>query len=563
LPFDRRSDYAVELLEGRTLLSVPHFDHVVVVMEENESYGAIIGNPAAPYMNSLARQGASLTNLKAVARPSQPNYVALFSGSTQGVTSDAGPLNFGNTPNLGSQLFAAGKTFVGYAEDLPAVGSTVLTSGKYDRKHNPWVNFSNVPASSNRPFSNFPTDFSTLPTVSMVVPNEDHNSHDGPVADADAWLQAKLGGYAAWAKTHSSLLIVTWDEGTLSDETNHIPTIFYGAGVTTGQYGNAGNLYNVLRTIEDSEGLPALGNAAGAATMDYVFGAPTTTLAAPTNLVATSVSATQINLTWSDNATNETGYRIERSTDGVNFAALAGGGSNIHAYNNTGLTAGHKYYYRVYAVNGTIASGYSNVASAVAGQSGGTATAPAAPSSLFASAANSSAINLSWADNSTNETGFSVERSTDGVNFSAVGGVGANVRSWASTGLAASTKYYYRVRALGSAGNSGYSNVGSATTQGVSQAGAPAAPTNLTLAKSTSVANAINLSWIDNASNETGYKIERSTDGVHFAALAGGGSNLTFYRNTGLTPGHRYYYRVYAVNAAGNSLYSNVASLLL
>ena len=192
-----------------------------------------------------------------------------------------------------------------------------------------------------------------------------------------------------------------------------------------------------------------------------------------------------------------------------------------------------------------------------------TGVTPMPPTNVTTIGVSPSRINITWVDNSTNETGFSVERSTDGVNFSAVGGVGANVRSWASTGLAASTKYYYRVRALGSAGNSGYSNVGSATTQGVSQAGAPAAPTNLTLAKSTSVANAINLSWIDNASNETGYKIERSTDGVHFAALAGGGSNLTFYRNTGLTPGHRYYYRVYAVNAAGNSLYSNVASLLL
>jgi len=90
--------------------------------------------------------------------------------------------------------------------------------------------------------------------------------------------------------------------------------------------------------------------------------------------------------------------------------------------------------------------------------------------------------------------------------------------------------------------------------------GVPAAPASLTVSLSAAVANALNLSWSDRATNETAYKVERSTDGRTFYALAGGGANMTFYRNTGLTPGKRYYYRVYAVNAAGASPYSNVAS---
>src|SRR5438876_5789349 len=104
---------------------IPTPDHVVIVIEENRSYSGIIGNAAAPYINSLIGQGALLTNSFAITHPSQPNYIALFSGSTQGVTSDATPTNVPyTTPNLGAQLISAGRTFVGYSEDLPSVGYT-------------------------------------------------------------------------------------------------------------------------------------------------------------------------------------------------------------------------------------------------------------------------------------------------------------------------------------------------------------------------------------------------------------------------------------------------------
>src|SRR5947209_11646687 len=120
-------------------------DHVVIVMEENHAYTQIIGSSSAPYINGLTSQGALLTNGFAITHPSQPNYVALFSGSTQGLTSDTTPTNVPfSTANLGAELIAAHKTFAGFSEALPSVGYTGDNAGGssgYYRKHNPWVNW--------------------------------------------------------------------------------------------------------------------------------------------------------------------------------------------------------------------------------------------------------------------------------------------------------------------------------------------------------------------------------------------------------------------------------------
>src|SRR6185369_4979677 len=126
--------------------AVPRPDHIVLVMFENKKYSQINGSSSAPYFNSLAGQGAKFTKSHGVTHPSQPNYIALFSGSTQGVTSDSCPKSF-NTPNLGNQLLAAGYKITAYSEDLPSVGYTGCSSGKYARKHAPWANFTNLPHS--------------------------------------------------------------------------------------------------------------------------------------------------------------------------------------------------------------------------------------------------------------------------------------------------------------------------------------------------------------------------------------------------------------------------------
>jgi hypothetical protein len=117
---------------------VPRPDHTVVVVMENHSYSDIIGDTAdAPCLNSLAGQGTNFTNSFAVAHPSQPNYLALFSGSTQGMTDDTCPQSFSGA-NLGSEVLAAGNTFADYSEPMPSQGYTGCSYGAYARKHNPW-----------------------------------------------------------------------------------------------------------------------------------------------------------------------------------------------------------------------------------------------------------------------------------------------------------------------------------------------------------------------------------------------------------------------------------------
>lgn len=229
--------------------------HVVVLVLENKSYRQIVDG--APFLREVMQRSAVFTNAHAVTHPSQPNYLALFSGSTQGVTDDHCPVRLTGKPNLARQLLDAGHTFVGYSEDLPYQGFTGCSSGGYAAKHNPWADFDNVPAAVNRPFSAFPADFSALPTVSFVVPNLCHDMHDCAVAVGDRWVRDHLGSYVDWASAHESLLVITFDEDD-GGATNQVLTLVAGAGVKPGTYGQPINHYNLLRTIEELYHLPPL-----------------------------------------------------------------------------------------------------------------------------------------------------------------------------------------------------------------------------------------------------------------------------------------------------------------
>jgi predicted secreted protein len=206
-------------------------------------------------------------------------------------------------------------------------------------------------------------------------------------------------------------------------------------------------------------------NSVGYSANYVVYNAEATVPGAPTGLTATAVSSSQINLAWTDKASNEDGFKIERCTGAgcTNFAQIATVAANVTSYSNTGLAASTSYSYRVRAYNTIDNSAYTNTASAV------TQAAPAvpnAPSNLAATAASRSQINLTWTDNSTNETGFKIERckGSSCTNFAQIATVGANVTSYSNTGLSANTTYRYRVRAYNAAGNSAYSNIAAATT---------------------------------------------------------------------------------------------------
>lgn len=342
------------------------YDHIVVVVLENRSADAggerrIWDNLALPFLNGLARDprhGARFPNAWAAetpyrripagfehplsARPSQPNYLYLFSASNQGVLPDwfadpsspyqgkaeltrngdrlatpsaDQPTGIGNqliptahrpfaTANLGASLRAGGRSFQSFAESLPhptwdAEGDADPKLDLYRRKHNPAINWialpgtartSSIPAERRRfllpPDVNLafhtstdpqgrrwrgfaedadgrPLDFTQLPNVALVIPNEQHDAHSASLDAMDTWLKTNIGPYAEWATKHNSLLIVTFDEDGSTDSSqgdayhfgrDRIATLFYGAGVKPGNYAERIDALNVLATILHNQG---------------------------------------------------------------------------------------------------------------------------------------------------------------------------------------------------------------------------------------------------------------------------------------------------------------------
>lgn len=246
---------------------------VQLVIFENESYDDIIGNSSAPYINGLAKSWALMTQSFAITHPSEPNYLALFSGSTQGVTSDECPVSF-SAKNLGSELIAKKISFTGFAESMPSNGFTgcqadpdKLPSGYlYMRKHVPWTDFTNVPAADSQVYS---SPLSQPPSrFTWITPNMCDDMHDCSIADGDTWASKNLPGLIAWDTANDGLLILTFDENDGSAG-NQIATILIG-NVNPGQYSQTINHYSVLRTIEDIFKIKPVGNSATATAIQGV-----------------------------------------------------------------------------------------------------------------------------------------------------------------------------------------------------------------------------------------------------------------------------------------------------
>ncbi len=241
---------------------LPRPEHVVVVIEENKSFDAIVGNTAeAPYLNSLIPHAALFTRSYAVAHPSQPNYFAIFAGRTNSNGDACAVSGIPTADNLGTELLIHGLTFVGYSEGLPAPGYRGCIAGDYARKHAPWTYFPTISASAVQPFTAFPHDYAKLPTVAFVIPDLQDDMHAGSISHGDEWLRRALTPRMAWSARHNALIIITWDESNAA-LTNHIPTLFVGPMVRPGSYAEPITHYAVLRTIEDMYGLPHAGHAA-------------------------------------------------------------------------------------------------------------------------------------------------------------------------------------------------------------------------------------------------------------------------------------------------------------
>jgi phosphatidylinositol-3-phosphatase len=246
---------------------LPHFTHVVVVVFENHESSSIVGNPAAPTFNALARRYATLTNYDAVAHPSLPNYLALVSGSTHGITSDCTDCVV-RAQSLADTLATAGKTWKTYAEGLPYPGFTGGSSGRYAKKHDPFLYFRDVADSRARrdrvvPLGALTRDLARrrLPDFSLVIPDLCNDMHDCSVATGDAWLKAHVVPLLSSSVLRGGAVFVVFDEGTTDlGGGGRIEALALGPTVRRGsRFARATNHHGLLRTIEDAWSLPRLG----------------------------------------------------------------------------------------------------------------------------------------------------------------------------------------------------------------------------------------------------------------------------------------------------------------
>jgi titin len=271
-------------------------------------------------------------------------------------------------------------------------------------------------------------------------------------------------------------------------------------------------------------------------------------LTAPSNLIATPVSATRINLAWLDRSSRETGFELRRSTTGATgtFALLTRTAANVTAYSNISLSPLTQYCYKVRAFR-TIGNNtsYSTLSPPSCASTLVAPGAPPAPTATTAKSTGSAAVVIAWTDNSADETGFRVERApgTSGP-WSVAASAGPDQSSAVDDGRASETQVCYRVAAVNAIGRSNWSEVACTIP--------PAAPTNLHATGS--ITTTVALTWSDNSAAEDGYEIQRATaQGGPYLVIADLSSNATAFHEEGLASDQTYWYKVRAKRAGGFS----------
>ena len=260
--------------------SLPAFSHIYVLVMENREYPSIVGNPHAPYINRLIAHYGLATRYHAVTHPSEPNYLALFSGSTQGVTDDA--VHHISALNLVDQLEAKGHTWAVFAENVPLecyrsgyASGGPDGPGTYARKHEPAIIFTDIARNATRcaritDFSHFDPSAADF---ELIVPNLCHDMHDCSVATGDAFLRHFVPRILNSPDFGTSALFLTWDEGSTSHGGGgHVATVVIApqvqAGFTSAQWHTH---YSLLHTIENAWGLGCLAGTCAANDMSEFF----------------------------------------------------------------------------------------------------------------------------------------------------------------------------------------------------------------------------------------------------------------------------------------------------
>ncbi len=263
---------------------MPALTHIYVLILENKDYTSVVGGGEDPYINSLIAQYGLATGYQAITHPSEPNYLALFSGSTQGVTDDG--VHNVSAANLADQLESHGKSWMVFAQNVPSgcfKGDTasggVDGPGTYARKHNPAISFTDIsgdPARCARI-----TDFShfdpTAADFELIIPNTCNDGHDCSLHSADVFLRSFVPRITGAATFANSALFIVWDEsvseGSDGAGGGRVPLIVVSPQVPTGyQTAAAYTHYSLLRSIEDAWGLGCLKESCSAKNLAEFFG---------------------------------------------------------------------------------------------------------------------------------------------------------------------------------------------------------------------------------------------------------------------------------------------------